>query len=90
MKESYFFKTKEDITRYGISPIEIVEDWQVVPITEEEYNKAMAQIEEELKAEAEAERQKQEEEYDYYKQLEEENAALLFQLLTGEELNTNE
>lgn len=81
---NYYYKTKEDITRYGISPIEIIEDWQVVPITEEEYNKAMAQIEEELKAEAEAERQKQEEELNYYKQLEEDNAALLFQLLTGE------
>ena len=81
---NYYYKTKEDVVRYGISPIEIVEDWQVVPITEEEYNEAMAVIEEELRQEAEAEQQKQQEEYNYYKQLEEENAALLFQLLTGE------
>lgn len=52
---NYYYKTKEDITRYGISPIEIVEDWQVVPITEDEYNEAMALIEEELRQEAEAE-----------------------------------
>lgn len=82
---NYYYKTKEDVVRYGISPIEIIEDWQVVPITEEEYNEAMALIEEELRQEAEAERQKQEEELNYYKQLEEDNAALLFQLLTGED-----
>ena len=81
---NYYYKTKEDVVRYGIAPIEIVEDWQVVPITEKEYNAAMAQIEAELLAEAKIEQEKQEAEILYYQQLEEENAALLFQLLTGE------
>lgn len=79
-----YYKTKEEIVRYGIAPIEVIEDWQIVPITEEEYNAAMAQIEAELLAEAKIEQEKQEAEILYYQQLEEENAALLFQLLTGE------
>ena len=84
LKMNYYYKTKEEVVRYGITPIEIIEDWQIIPITEEEYNQAMLQIEEELKIEVEIERKKQEEQQNYYKQLEEENAALLFQLLTGE------
>lgn len=57
-----------------------------VNITEDEYNCILAELQEkgeaELKIEAEA--SKTEEQY-YIEQLEAENAALLFQLLTGEE-----
>lgn len=83
MKESYYFKTKEDIVRYGISPLLIKEsDSFCTPITEEEYNAAVAKIEEESAKEI---RLQEEAEQTYIEQLEKENAALLYQLLTGEE-----
>ena len=82
MKESYYFKTKEEIVRYGISPNLIYEnDPQCIPITEAEYNAAIAEIEAKAQAEYEAEQQA---EQTYIEQLEAENAALLFQILTGE------
>lgn len=84
MKSSHFFKTREDIIRYGKSPNRIYEnDPQCIPITEEEYNAAIAEIEAKAQAEFEAEQQA---EQSYIEQLEAENAALLYQLLTGEEL----
>lgn len=80
--KQYFYKTREDITRYGISLIEIFEDdLYCIPISENEYLKAMEDLEAEAKAEAE---EAAEEELAYIEQLEKENAALLFQVLTGE------
>ena len=85
IKESYFFKTKEDVVRYGISPNLIKEDDpQCIPISEEEYNEAIAELEAKAQEEFEAE---QKAEQSYIEQLESENAALLFQILTGEELS---
>lgn len=83
MKSSHFFKTREDIIRYGKSPNRIYEnDPQCIPITEEEYNAAIAEIEAKVQAEFESEQQA---EQTYIEKLETENAALLFQILTGEE-----
>lgn len=83
MKSSHFFKTKEDIVRYGQSPNRIYEnDPQCIPISEEEYNTAIAELEAKAQAEYEAEQQA---EQSYIEQLESENAALLYQILTGEE-----
>lgn len=79
----YYFKTKEETVRYGISPNEIFEDDpQCIPISEEEYYQAMAEIEAKARAEAET---FEAEEKSCIEQLEAENAALLFQMLTGEE-----
>ena len=84
MKESYYFKTKEHIVRYGISPLLIKEcDSFCTPITEEEYNTAMSKIEEEAAKEIQLQ---EEAEQSYIEQLEKENASLLYQILTGEEL----
>ena len=83
MQESLYFKTKEDIVRYGISAIPVYEtNNNCIPITEEEYNTAMAELE--AKAQQEQE-EAQQAEQTYIEQLEAENASLLYQLLTGEE-----
>lgn len=80
--KQYFYKTRENITRYGISLIEIFEDdLYCIPISENEYIEAMAELEAQAKAEAD---KVAEEELTYTEQLEKENAALLFQVLTGE------
>lgn len=51
----YYFKTKEDVVRYGISPNEIFDDDpQCIPITEEEYNKAIIELEANAKLEENA------------------------------------
>lgn len=82
--KQYYYKTREDITRYGISLIEIFEnDLYCIPISENEYIEAILDLEAQAKAEAD---KVAEEELTYTEQLEKENAALLFQLLTGEEL----
>ena len=52
--KQYYFKTREELTRYGISPNEIYEeDTQCIPISENEYLKAMEDLEAEAKAETE-------------------------------------
>lgn len=82
MISSHFFKTKEDIVRYGQSPNRIYEnDPQCIPISEEEYNAAIAELKAKAQAEYETEQQA---EQSYIQQLEAENAALLYQVLTGE------
>ena len=84
MITSYFYKRIGEVTTYGIAPDLVIygEIPNKVPITEEEYNEAIAELEAE--AEAEAERIAAEE-CSYIEALEAENAALLFQILTGEE-----
>lgn len=83
MISSHFFKTREDIVRYGQSPNRIYEnDPQCIPISEEEYNTAITELKAKAQAEYEAEQQA---EQSYIEQLESENAALLYQILTGEE-----
>lgn len=61
----------------------LIENEYMVRITKEEYEKAIAEIEEER------ERQEAEEMKDIvtYEQLQKENAELLYQVLTGEELD---
>ena len=45
MNSSHYFKTKEEIVRYGISPNRIYEDDpQCVPISKEEYETAIAEL----------------------------------------------
>lgn len=84
MKKSYFFKTKGENSCIGQSPNLIYEDDpQCIPIAEEEYRNIIAELEAKAQAEYEAEQQA---EQSYVEQLEAENAALLFQVLTGEEL----
>lgn len=83
MEKIYYYKTREDIVRYGTSSNEIFEDDpQCIPISEEEYNYAIAELEEIAKIEAE---RIELEELSRIEALEKENAALLFQILTGEE-----
>lgn len=78
-----YFKTREGIVIYGISPNKIPEDDpQRISVSEEEYNAVTAAIEAEIKAESE---RIAAEERAYVENLEKENAALLFQILTGEE-----
>lgn len=56
MEKIYYYKTREDIVRYGTSSNEIFEDDpQCIPISEEEYNDAIAELEEELKLKVEEE-----------------------------------
>lgn len=83
MEKSYFFKTKGENACIGQSPNLICEDDPYcIPITEEEYRNTIAEIEAKAQAEFEAEQQA---EQSYIEQLESENAALLYQILTGEE-----
>ena len=82
MRESYFYKTREEPIIYGISPNLLYDtDHQCIPISEDEYHAAIEEIKAKAQAELEAE---QEAEQTYVEQLEIENAALLFQILTGE------
>lgn len=90
MKESYFFKTKNtDVVQYGQAAIPIKDtSLYYIPITEEEYRTAIAELEERARLEAEADLTDEvsyEELLAANAELEAENAALLFQLLTGEE-----
>lgn len=56
MEKIYYYKTREDIVRYGTSSNEIFDDdLQCIPISEEEYNDAIAKLEEELKLKVEEE-----------------------------------
>ena len=76
MKKSYFFKTKGENSCIGQSPNLIYEDDPYcVPITEDEYNTAITELEAKAQAEYEAE---QKAEHSYIEQLEAENAALLY------------
>lgn len=90
MEKSYYFKTREDIVRYGISPNLISEDdTQCIPISEDEYYSAIAELEaktEEILPDEENAAPTYEELVEANKVLEAENAALLYQVLTGEEL----
>ena len=58
-------------------------DSDLIPIAEDEFNEINAEL---VAKAAEAEAAAEQEYQDYVAQLEEENAALLFQLLTGEEM----
>lgn len=84
MTASYFYKRIGEVTTYGIAPDLVIygENPNKVPITEEEYNEAIARLEEEARLEIEAE---EAEVLTRVEELEAENAALLYQLLTGEE-----
>lgn len=90
MKNSYYFKTKEDVVRYGISPNLIYEDdLQCIPISAEEYNTAIAEVEAKNKDKSNIEETitpTYEDLVETNMILEAENAALLYQVLTGEEL----
>ena len=84
MTASYFYKRIGEVTTYGIAPNLVIygDIPNKIPITEEEYNEAMARLEAEAKTEVE---RIAAEEIAYVENLEKENASLLFQLLTGEE-----
>lgn len=90
MRESYFFKTKNTtVTQYGQAAVPIKDtSLYYIPISEEEYKIAIAELEERARLEAEAEIEEKisyEELLAINAELEADNAALLFQLLTGEE-----
>lgn len=77
MQQNHYYKTKEDVIRYGISFNEISEDdAQCIPISEEEYLKAMAELKEKINTVSELPESEQDAK---------ENPALFLQMLTGEE-----
>lgn len=83
-EDIFYFKTREEIPRYGESSNRILDDDpQCIPITEEEYNAAIEKL---IKSAESEEIAYEKSKDDRIAELEAENAALLYQVLTGEEL----
>ena len=83
-KTMYYYKfiDKDNNVTYQAHECEVLRD-EMIMITEDEYNNVI----ETLRADAEKENQEDESSKDaYIRLLESENAALLYQILTGEEL----